>query len=367
MAPLQIQNDVEPAVPGKALKAAQQTTSDPGPAGASEGEGSGGCEGRHSKAKRSEPSERSGPKTSPTKRQRTTNAPSKARPTRTNPRRGQKNLSLLPTMPLDILYEILGALSPKDLLNLARTNKLWRKTILAENMKLVWAAARKLCGAPKPPENFSEAQWASLCFEKECQACGKAKAVTAIDWLLLRRTCNRCKKAHLISAKDIRARLPNVDKSILDYVPYTFNSGYTSRYHWYSPNAHTKWYWCEDVGRIFSEREKIDGASAIIRWQKARTRAWPGAMKGGDDSVHCDFSLLRRVVNNLVHVGRKEKHAQVSCVITRLSRMHPCDWRIPTELCNLFGVPAREVTIGRGLPPASAPGLVAYITRLDRV
>lgn len=128
-------------------------------------------------------------KASSSKRQKATKAKTSKGATSTaaaKPTRRRKDLSLLPTVPLDVLYEVRGnfpttstqlrplpqilrQLGPKDLLSLARTNKLWRKTVVNPETVFLWRDARGAYDAPEPPEGFTEEGWATLLFETACQ------------------------------------------------------------------------------------------------------------------------------------------------------------------------------------------------------
>ncbi|KAF6746736.1 hypothetical protein DFP72DRAFT_1076071 [Ephemerocybe angulata] len=163
------------------------------------------------------------------------------------PRRRGKDLSLLPTMPLDILYEILSQLTPKDLLNLSRTNKLFRSTMFGNQMLTVWRAARDAFDAPEPPDGWSEQKWAGLLFEKTCQSCGQ-RGVVNVDWLLLRRACGTCKRGHLIYGPRLKSRFPDYDPEMLEYVPHTHTSAWTKG--WWSTRTNSKFYWDDDIEEV---------------------------------------------------------------------------------------------------------------------
>lgn len=116
-------------------------------------------------------------KVSPRKRQKTGQAVTK---------RGAR-LSKLPTMPLDILFEVLSSfqlapptldrlyqifsyLSPRDLLRIALVNKVFRSNLLDRTNESIWRNARKSISAPAPPRRFSEHKWLRLlCGEPRCQ------------------------------------------------------------------------------------------------------------------------------------------------------------------------------------------------------
>jgi hypothetical protein len=68
-----------------------------------------------------------------------------------------------------LLRQIFGQLSPKDLISLSRTNKLFRETLLASNATTVWKGSREEYDAPEPPRDFTEPQWAALLFLTSCR------------------------------------------------------------------------------------------------------------------------------------------------------------------------------------------------------
>lgn len=65
----------------------------------------------------------------------------------------------------------MALLHPQDLLNLSRISKHFRKILMHRSSKGMWAAARKNANnMPAPPDVLSEPKYASLLFERECQA-----------------------------------------------------------------------------------------------------------------------------------------------------------------------------------------------------
>ncbi|KAH7889560.1 hypothetical protein F5I97DRAFT_1801888 [Phlebopus sp. FC_14] len=92
-------------------------------------------------------------------------APNAAR--RNRLRRGQ--LHLLPSVPLDIVHEILCFLWPGDLLALSRTSKAFRSLLMSRSAAFLWTAARQNAGGlPEPPSDVNEIQYAALAFGTEC-------------------------------------------------------------------------------------------------------------------------------------------------------------------------------------------------------
>ncbi|KIM35789.1 hypothetical protein M413DRAFT_449606 [Hebeloma cylindrosporum] len=151
--------------------------------------------------------------------------------------RRKRTLSLLPTMPLDVLFEVFSHLSPRDIINLSRTSRIFRDTLMTRNATSVWKGARERLGAPECPSAMSEPQWAVLLFGHLCQSCG-AKNIPKPEFGLLRRLCLSCKKSNFLVESRLKTRFPDVDPGVLELIPYTnvcaWSHGYTrsSRYFW---------------------------------------------------------------------------------------------------------------------------------------
>lgn len=128
---------------------------------------------------------------------------------------------LLLTLSRTFIWQIFRHLAPSDLLHLIRTNKTFRSLLLSRSATTVWKSSRKsLPGppVPDPPEIFScEPKWAELLFggatcsvrflsfsaviadinnfyAQECFSPG----IRIVDFGLLRRMCNSCKKARCV-------------------------------------------------------------------------------------------------------------------------------------------------------------------------
>ncbi|TFK22758.1 hypothetical protein FA15DRAFT_757764 [Coprinopsis marcescibilis] len=174
-------------------------------------------------------------------------------------RRGRrKTLSLFPAMPLDILFEILRYLTPKELLSVARTNKMFASTMFSSIAKTVWKAARERFAAPEPFSHFSEPQWASLLFESSCRSCG-TKGVPKTDFQIGKRVCVSCKKKYLLWGSKFQKEYPQLNEDVLRYVPYT-NVGGNAHGH----TSSSKFYWTPDIAEIHNEWSalKAKGRSA---------------------------------------------------------------------------------------------------------
>ncbi|RDX56503.1 hypothetical protein OH76DRAFT_1395620 [Lentinus brumalis] len=108
--------------------------------------------------------------------------------------RRKKSLSMLPDMPLDILYEIFAHLHPYDLLHLTRTTKPLRVLLMNRSATTVWKRAREnVPGLPDCPPDLSEPAFANLAFDPHCHFCIKARVWTVM-WTLRVRCCKTCLK-----------------------------------------------------------------------------------------------------------------------------------------------------------------------------
>ncbi|TDL27037.1 hypothetical protein BD410DRAFT_783186 [Rickenella mellea] len=137
-------------------------------------------------------------------------------------------LAVLPTMPLDILFEILGHLRPVDLLQVARASKVLRKILMSRSSKSVWNAAREnVPGLPATPGDISDAQWAHLIFETDCHAPGcKKKGIRKIDWALRIRACERCLKENVVWSRRFAKRFPDLQPDIMQLLPHSNIGGW---------------------------------------------------------------------------------------------------------------------------------------------
>ncbi|KDQ61918.1 hypothetical protein JAAARDRAFT_31404 [Jaapia argillacea MUCL 33604] len=144
---------------------------------------------------------------------------------RPNPKDGK--LSILSSIPLDILFEIFTHLSPKDLLTLSRTSRILRSTLLSKNATTVWkrSLANMPGSPPACPKDISEARWAELLYgATNCHICG-AVNIFNIDFSFRRRLCLSCKKTNLVYSSKFSKKFPEFDPLILDLIPYATISG----------------------------------------------------------------------------------------------------------------------------------------------
>ncbi|OBZ74626.1 hypothetical protein A0H81_05073 [Grifola frondosa] len=152
-------------------------------------------------------------------------------------------LSALPTMPIDILFEIFGHLTPRDLISITATNKAFRQLLMTRKAITVWKAVRKQeYDAPDCPPGISEPQWANLLWGgNTCQECG-TKNVVRINWGILRRVCTACMKQHLVRTAAFKKNFPDLDVSIMELLPYSNVGGWAHGW-----ATKTRFYWDADI------------------------------------------------------------------------------------------------------------------------
>ncbi|KAJ8480681.1 hypothetical protein ONZ45_g15579 [Pleurotus djamor] len=106
--------------------------------------------------------------------------------------RGKGKLRNLPQMPLDILFEIFGFLTPFDLLRLARTTKDFRSFIMKRSSISLWKTVfGNTPDVPDQPEGVSEPAWANFVFTNHCFECLSPRASHTLAAHCVR-YCKRC-------------------------------------------------------------------------------------------------------------------------------------------------------------------------------
>ncbi|KAJ6501134.1 hypothetical protein C8R47DRAFT_1040061 [Mycena vitilis] len=139
-------------------------------------------------------------------------------------KRLQGKLSLLPDLPLDILFEIFEHLSPADILHLARTAQDFRRILMHRSAIGVWKSSlRQAIGLPERPKEMSEPAWVNLLYSPYCHNCLNQKVPgPKVDWLLRIRLCGKCVHETINIPLNDRLRLyRDVAKDIAGCIPST--------------------------------------------------------------------------------------------------------------------------------------------------
>ncbi|RPD66422.1 hypothetical protein L226DRAFT_479062 [Lentinus tigrinus ALCF2SS1-7] len=153
----------------------------------------------------------------PAKRRRITEGADKERMSsvalqHTGARRKRKSLSMLPDMPLDILYEVFTHLRPYDLLHLARTTKTLRKLLMTRSSSTIWRRAREnVPQLPECPKDMSEPAYANLLFDPHCHFCLTPRTMKPM-WACRVRCCKSCFKDQFVNLGVVfRSMTPRYD------------------------------------------------------------------------------------------------------------------------------------------------------------
>lgn len=145
-------------------------------------------------------------------------------------------------MPLDIWFEIVSHLTPKDLLTLCRTTRQFREMLVARKYRHLWAAARRnVPGLPDPPKGISELRYAETLFSTFCMGC--SKRAQKYDIYLMMRYCASCRRDNVMFGFMLQ-QLHGLDwdDPIFDYIPAS-GRGWESH----------------ELGRLMQEEEKFLG------------------------------------------------------------------------------------------------------------
>ncbi|KAF8229552.1 hypothetical protein L208DRAFT_1439173, partial [Tricholoma matsutake] len=122
-------------------------------------------------------------------------------------RRRSRKLASLLDLPYDMVVEILGHLHPYDLLRLARTSRVWRRSLMSRSSESIWRLAReRLEDMPDCPSDMSEPEYANLMFSTHCHYC-IAPRVHLVIWTTRCRACKACFPTYYKRSMSLRFNL----------------------------------------------------------------------------------------------------------------------------------------------------------------
>ncbi|KAG8983958.1 hypothetical protein FRB93_006870 [Tulasnella sp. JGI-2019a] len=167
-------------------------------------------------------------------------------------------------LPVDVVFEVFKQTHPRDLLQLARTNKAIRKDLMSKSASGIWASAR--ANSPKLyppcPPDMSEPQWAVL-FGPDCMICGKENAEFT-DYDLRLRGCGPCLRKSCVPFGVVYTRcLPELRFRLRELVSRRMVPRSRSKKNaWASPNAGVLYYTLaiEEIGSKFLDLKYQIGA-----------------------------------------------------------------------------------------------------------
>ncbi|KAG9113866.1 hypothetical protein FRC07_007716 [Ceratobasidium sp. 392] len=110
---------------------------------------------------------------------------------------GNENESMM-TLPIEIFMHVLGYVTPCALVALIRTNKTFRRILLAPSARPIWQAAEdRAPSLPSCPSWMSEPRYAALLFSNLCTTYS-AVTTLKLDTHLFVRLCASCRKTELV-------------------------------------------------------------------------------------------------------------------------------------------------------------------------
>ncbi|KAG9221454.1 hypothetical protein CCMSSC00406_0010145 [Pleurotus cornucopiae] len=224
--------------------------------------------------------------------------------------RRKKNLSLLPTVPFDVLMEVLARLRVADIIALSRTSKEFRGLLLSKRSISVWKAALAAEGCLECPADLSEPAYAVLLFGgTNCYSCG-TKGIQRIDFGLRRRLCVRCLKVKLVSEKRFDALFPGSDPMLLYLIPYTHIGGYS---HGHSSNG--RFFFRDDIVRTQNTLKALQHAedpktATNAFYQAQRDKTWAVISTVREYETWAESAADRKVVESESRVAQRWEDIQ---------------------------------------------------------
>ncbi|KAF8871721.1 hypothetical protein BD779DRAFT_1805772 [Infundibulicybe gibba] len=260
-------------------------------------------------------------------------------------------LDLFLSMPLDVVFEILGFLHPRDLIAFTRTNKMFRQTVHPRGS--IWKRSRIVNRIPDCYPGVSEARWAFILFGgNRCHNCG-VRNVRKFDFGLCRRVCAICNRRNVIDATEFKDMFPQVDELVLSLIPQT-NPGPSPYFDLTSlkltrPVSYTKsskkGFWKEDIQRVVEE------------WRMHQQSIQLGAGAAEEEYTLYLGQRMRDVEHITQHAGVCIKWA-IGCVHERNRELNETKWKRCQDIREgliALGFECRDTYFAMRLPIAKIP------------
>ncbi|KAK0455650.1 uncharacterized protein EV420DRAFT_1765313 [Desarmillaria tabescens] len=137
----------------------------------------------------------------------------------------KRDLSLLPMMPLDILFTICSVLTPRDLINLSRVDRNFCHTLTAHNVSFVWKAFSCL--------GFQRAMYVMVLFlTRSLNWFAPISSATQRIYLWAGSIVVAFAGTASSRSYFVAKKFPGIDAAILDMVPVTYPSYGSLPYYW---------------------------------------------------------------------------------------------------------------------------------------
>ncbi|KAJ3539048.1 hypothetical protein NMY22_g4914 [Coprinellus aureogranulatus] len=189
----------------------------------------------------------------------------------------------MPNLPVELLIEIMLLLEPKDLLTMARANKLFRRALVNDRRDIdVWRVKRKEFDAPDPPPGCAPQFVSMVTALNAVHSAGLRRLQqrkVGSQFYRLRGSANR--QSSYIADEDLNSDL---DKTILDGVPYTTGAFCSPIRHVVQMSDHLL---CEDgpstkddTDLVYRWKDEVDEvASRWYMYEEMYEDGTPGAME----------------------------------------------------------------------------------------
>ncbi|KAF9267012.1 hypothetical protein L218DRAFT_714649 [Marasmius fiardii PR-910] len=127
--------------------------------------------------------------------------------------------------PMDVVLEVFSHLEPLDIINLSRTNKMFRATLMSPSARPIWRAAlANVSGLPPLPPNLSEPRYAHFVFDPTCQGCYRGPCDYFV-WECFIRCHKSCAQKLFFSMEEL-SKLKNWNEDVLNMMQRAISGGY---------------------------------------------------------------------------------------------------------------------------------------------
>ncbi|QRV85194.1 F-box-like protein [Ceratobasidium sp. AG-Ba] len=229
------------------------------------------------------------------------------------------------SLPVEVLAQIAKHVPAVELVDLARTCRLFRQVLMRRSARPIWQAAlRNIPGLPPCPDEPTEPQYVVFLLTDYCTSCGKSTDHRP-EINLFVKFCRECRKKYLVRTNDIK------NEALRELVHQSVaRKGKTS--------------YC-----LKSDKEAVEKRGAIIskrRKPNATDESWVSEMKQAREEREQSLSLnplrfatmLREFEESEIkkrseefYSNIKERRAEVKRRL-RFAGWEPSDWLFPFEV-----------------------------------
>ncbi|KAF4596863.1 hypothetical protein EYR38_008254 [Pleurotus pulmonarius] len=169
------------------------------------------------------------------------------------------HLRRLLELPIDILYQTLQWLPPRDVVELSAAVPEFHDFLSSPEANTVWIKLLRAENAPQHPNGFPYLKWADLLFGALiCESCRKKD--TLPNFYLMRRICQDCldKPHNIVISREPIPKVKGAQSPLRDMV---FN--YTNKHYGGGSGSTVRIYWKADWEEIKSSLEQLKANAAV--------------------------------------------------------------------------------------------------------